>query len=148
MWGGRAEVEVCGRIVEGMTFAGSGLLSPLGCEWAKVRRGARRRLIITVPGMVYGRNRSTFYRECWMSLNIKNEETHRRAKELARLAGESMTEAVDRAIAERLERIRKRRNKAALVGRLLEIGHECARLPVLDERCPHDMLYDQQGLPK
>jgi hypothetical protein len=39
-----------------------------------------------------------------MSLNIKNEETHRRAQELARLAGETMTGAVDRAIAERLTR--------------------------------------------
>ena len=37
-----------------------------------------------------------------MSLNIKNEKTHRQAKELARLAGETMTEAVDRAVAERL----------------------------------------------
>jgi antitoxin VapB len=83
-----------------------------------------------------------------MSLNIKNEETHRRARELARLAGETMTEAVDRAIAERLERIRKTRNKAALVERILEIGHECAALPVLDKRRPEDMLYDKRGLPK
>jgi antitoxin VapB len=83
-----------------------------------------------------------------MSLNIKNEETHRRARELARLAGESMTEAVDRAIAERLERIRKRRNKAGLVERLLEIGHECAALPVLDKRSSEDMLFDKHGLPK
>lgn len=83
-----------------------------------------------------------------MSLNIKSEETHRRAKELARLAGETMTQAVDRAIAERLERIRKRRNKAALVDRLLEIGQECAALPVLDSRQPEEMLYDKHGLPK
>jgi antitoxin VapB len=67
-----------------------------------------------------------------MSLNIKNEETHRRAQELARLAGEAMTQAVDRAVAERLERIRKRRNRGALAERLLEIGRECARLLVLD----------------
>ena len=83
-----------------------------------------------------------------MSLNIKNEETHRRAKELARLAGESLTEAVDRAIVERMERLRRRRNKAALVERLLEIGHECAALPVLDRRRPEDMLYDKHGLPR
>jgi antitoxin VapB len=83
-----------------------------------------------------------------MSLNIKNEETHRRAKELARLAGESMTDAVDRAIVERLERLRKRRNKAVLVERILEIGHQCAALPVLDGRKADDMLYDAQGLPK
>ena len=83
-----------------------------------------------------------------MSLNIKNEATHRRAKELARIAGESMTEAVDRAIAERLERLRKRRNKAALVAQLLEIGEQCSKLPVLDSRSPEEMLYDEHGLPK
>jgi antitoxin VapB len=83
-----------------------------------------------------------------MGLNIKNEETHRRVKELAQLAGETMTEAVDRAVMERLERIRKKRNKARLVERMLEIGHECAKLPILDKRSPEDMLYDRRGLPK
>jgi len=83
-----------------------------------------------------------------MGLNIKNEETYRRARELARLAGETMTGAVDRAIAERLHRIRKRRNSTALVKRMLKIGRECAALPVLDHRKPEDMLYDKNGLPK
>jgi antitoxin VapB len=83
-----------------------------------------------------------------MSLNIKDEDTHRRAKELAFLAGETMTEAVDRAIVERLERMRRTSNKAGLVERLLEIGRECASLPVLDKRRPDDMLYDKRGLPK
>jgi antitoxin VapB len=83
-----------------------------------------------------------------MSLNIKNEETHRRVRELARLAGETMAEAVDRAVVERLDRIRKKRNKAQLVQRLLEIGRECAKLPVLDKRSPEEMLYDRRGLPK
>lgn len=83
-----------------------------------------------------------------MSLNIKNEGTHRRARELARLAGETMTRAVDRAIEERLERIRRTRNRKARAKRLLEIGGECARLPVLDPRSPEAMLYDKDGLPK
>ncbi len=83
-----------------------------------------------------------------MGLNIKNQATHRRAQELARLAGETMTKAVDRAIAERLERIRKTRNRGGLVERLLKIGRECARLPVLDRRSPEEMLYDRNGLPK
>jgi antitoxin VapB len=83
-----------------------------------------------------------------MSLNIKNEETHRRAQELARLTGETMTGAVDRAIAERLHRLRKRRNRADLVKRMLKIGRECVALPVLDRRKPEDMLYDENGLPK
>jgi antitoxin VapB len=83
-----------------------------------------------------------------MSLNIKNEGTHRRAKQLAKMTGETMTEAVDRAIAERLERLRTRRNKRALVERLLEIGEHCSKLPVLDSRTPEEMLYDEHGLPK
>ena len=83
-----------------------------------------------------------------MSLNIKNEETHRRAKKLAKLTGETMSEAVDRAVAERLERLRRKRNREALAQRLLEIGRRCAALPVLDGRSANDMLYDSHGLPK
>jgi antitoxin VapB len=83
-----------------------------------------------------------------MSLNIKNPQTHQRAKELARLAGETMTEAVDRAVSERLERIRRQRNRKALAERLLEIGNVCSALPVLDARSPEAMLYDEHGLPK
>ena len=32
--------------------------------------------------------------------------------------------------------------------RLLAIGRECARLPVLDKRSREEMLYDERGLPK
>ena len=83
-----------------------------------------------------------------MSLNIKNEQTHRRVRELARLAGETMSEAVDRAVNERLERIKRMRNKERLVERMLAIGRECASLRVVDKRSPEDMLYDRRGLPK
>src|SRR6202166_3138504 len=38
-----------------------------------------------------------------MSLNIKDEETHRLAQQLARLTGENMTKAVSQAVRERLE---------------------------------------------
>ena len=60
----------------------------------------------------------------------------------------SWQEALDRAVAERLERIRRRRNKAALIKRLHKIGQECAALPVLDKRRPEEMLYDRHGIPK
>ncbi len=83
-----------------------------------------------------------------MSLNIKNEETHRRVRELAGLAGETMTQAVDRAVTERLDRLARASNRAQRVDRLLQIGRECAALPVLDERTPEDMLYDERGLPR
>ncbi len=83
-----------------------------------------------------------------MGMNIKSEETHRRAKELARMTGETIAEAVDRAVTERLERLRRRRNRKRLVERLLKIGEECSRLPIHDSRTADEMLYDQRGLPQ
>lgn len=84
-----------------------------------------------------------------MSLNIKNEKTHRLIRQLARLTGESMTAAVDKAVQERLERVRERKN-GGLAERLLQIGRECA--PLWKEpykSMDHgDLLYDEKGLPK
>ncbi|MFZ1011269.1 MAG: type II toxin-antitoxin system VapB family antitoxin [Candidatus Sulfotelmatobacter sp.] len=84
-----------------------------------------------------------------MSLNIKNEETHRLVRQLARLTGESMTAAVDKAVRERLERVRDKK-EGSLAERLLKIGRECAahmKEPYLS--IDHgEMLYDEKGLPK
>lgn len=84
-----------------------------------------------------------------MGLNIKNEKTHRLVRELARATGESMTAAVDKAVKERLERVR-RDKKGNLAERLLQIGRECAdhmKEPYLS--IDHgEMLYDEKGLPK
>ena len=84
-----------------------------------------------------------------MSLNIKNEETHRLAQELARLTGESMTAAVSEAIRERLERVRGK-SKKSRVERILEIGKECAaHMKEPYKSIDHgDLLYDEKGLPK
>src|SRR3954451_24032078 len=46
-----------------------------------------------------------------MALSLKDPETDRLAREVARLTGESLTEAVRKALAERLERERLRRGK-------------------------------------
>jgi antitoxin VapB len=84
-----------------------------------------------------------------MSLNIKNEGTHRLVRELAKVTGESMTAAVDKAVQERLERVR-RNKKGNLAERLLKISRECA--PLWKEpykSMDHgDLLYDEKGLPK
>jgi antitoxin VapB len=84
-----------------------------------------------------------------MSLNIKNEQTHRLAQKLARLTGESMTAAVDKALRERLERVRKNKG-GGLAERLLKIGSECAPLWKEPYRSlDHgELLYDEKGLPK
>ena len=46
-----------------------------------------------------------------MGMNIKSDDMHCRAKELARITGESIAEAVDRAVTQRLERLRRQRNR-------------------------------------
>lgn len=84
-----------------------------------------------------------------MGLDIKNEETYRLAQELARLTGESLTEAITEAIRERLERVR-RNKQSGLAERLLKIGKECAAH--LKEPCKaidmDELLYDKKGMPK
>jgi antitoxin VapB len=87
-----------------------------------------------------------------MSLNIKNEKTHRLVKQLARLTGESMTAAVERAVQERLERVRKddEKSRGEFVERILQIGRECAaHLKEPYKSIDHgELLYDENGLPK
>jgi antitoxin VapB len=84
-----------------------------------------------------------------MSLNIKNKETHRLAGRLARLTGENMTEAVTKAVRERLDRVRGQRGPG-LADRLVSIGKDCAaRLKEPFRSKAHgDLLYDDKGLPK
>jgi antitoxin VapB len=84
-----------------------------------------------------------------MSLNIKNEKTHRLIRQLARLTGESMTAAVDKAVQERLEKVRAK-SGADRVKRILEIGKECAaHLKEPYRSIDHgELLYDEKGLPK
>jgi len=84
-----------------------------------------------------------------MSLNIKNEETYRLARELSSLTGESMTQAVTEALRERLLRRRSDR-RGSLADRLLAIGADCAaRLPEPYRSAEHgDLLYDERGLPR
>lgn len=84
-----------------------------------------------------------------LSLNIKNEETHRLGRKLAELTGESVTMAVTVAIRERLERVSRERG-ASLAERLLTIGRECAaHLREPYRSADHgELLYDERGLPR
>jgi hypothetical protein len=81
-------------------------------------------------------------------MNIKNTDTRRPAKELAQIAVETIAEAVHRAVTERLERLRRRRNRKALTERLFKTGDQWSRLPLLDSCAPDKMLYDDRGLPQ
>ncbi len=83
-----------------------------------------------------------------MSLNIKNEDTHRMAAELARLTGENLTQAVTRAVEERLERERRRARRSATAEELLAIGRRCAAKLKAAPGDHAELLYDERGLPK
>lgn len=83
-----------------------------------------------------------------MALNIRNPETARLATALARLTGETKTEAVTRALRDRLARVRRERAGRRLADELDDIALHCARLPVLDPRQADEILgYDEHGLP-
>lgn len=84
-----------------------------------------------------------------MGLNIKNPETERLARELARLTGETVTMAITVALKERLER-RKPNPKAGLAEWLDELSKRTA--PLLKDLPPSDkvgdLLFDKEtGLP-
>jgi antitoxin VapB len=84
-----------------------------------------------------------------MSLNIKSEDAHKLARELAALTGESMTVAVTKAIRERIERLKRPRD--GLSERLLAIGRDCAAHMSEEQRSlDYDaLLYDEKtGLPR
>ncbi|HXC54657.1 MAG TPA: type II toxin-antitoxin system VapB family antitoxin [Rhizomicrobium sp.] len=58
-----------------------------------------------------------------MALSIKTKEADRLARTLSRLTGESMTEAVTKSLAERLERVRRSRTeKKDEVARILALA--------------------------
>ncbi len=84
-----------------------------------------------------------------MALNIRNPEADRLAEELARATGETKTEAVIRAMRERMDRVRRERGGTRLADELDEIGRACAALPVRDRRTAEEILgYDEHGLPR
>jgi antitoxin VapB len=84
-----------------------------------------------------------------MALNIRNAETEKLADSLAKLTGETQTEAVTQALRDRLARVRRERSRRRLADELDEIALRCARLPVRDARTPDEILgYDERGLPR
>ena len=84
-----------------------------------------------------------------MALSIKDEKADRLARELAQRTGESLTEAVTRALEERLKRVAPRKRDEKQLARLNEIALNIARMPELDPRSAEEIIgYDEHGLPR
>ena len=84
-----------------------------------------------------------------MALNIRNPEAEELAAELASQTGETKTDALIKALRDRLYRVRRERSKRSLADELESIAKHCASLPVLDTRQADEILgYDDHGLPR
>lgn len=85
-----------------------------------------------------------------MPLSIKDPEADRLAREVARLTGETITQAVVTSLRERLKSVeRSPAEIEATVEDAMEIVRHAASLPVLDNRSADEILgYDEIGLPR
>jgi antitoxin VapB len=86
-----------------------------------------------------------------MPLYIRSEEADQLARELAARTGETITEAVTKALRDRLERTPEAATldrRAAFLALVKEVQAASARAPVRDDSDHGDMLYDENGLPR
>jgi antitoxin VapB len=84
-----------------------------------------------------------------MALNIKNPETEKLARELARRRKQGITEVLTDMLRKEVERERRkprREDKDEFHRRIQEIVDEVKQLPVLDDRSPDEIIgYNEQG---
>ena len=85
-----------------------------------------------------------------MSLNIKNEETHRLVRRLAELTGQSQTSAVEDAVRRRLEELTREeeaQRRYKLLGEIADRASAAASPEWLTTDWD-EVLYDENGLPR
>ncbi len=84
-----------------------------------------------------------------MALSIKNQETEKLARELARTTGKSLTQVVTEALRDRLVReVGHKGDREQVRAEIRRIQARVAALPVLDDRTPDEIIgYDEHGLP-
>jgi antitoxin VapB len=85
-----------------------------------------------------------------MALNIKNAETEKLVRELARRRGQGITEALTDVVRREVERERRKPPRGEsyedFSRRIEAIVDKFNRLPVLDDRSPDEILgYNEQG---
>jgi antitoxin VapB len=82
-----------------------------------------------------------------MTLHIKDPKADKLARELAAATGESITDAVTKAVEERLMRERSRHDVERRLAEVRKIVEEVKKLPVLDDRPADEILgYNDIGV--
>lgn len=83
-----------------------------------------------------------------MALSIRNPETEKLARQVSRLTGETLTEAIGKSLEERLQRLKCRRADRNLRRDIEKILARVDALPELDTRTADEIIgYDENGLP-
>jgi antitoxin VapB len=93
---------------------------------------------------------------CWrinqekkMALSIRNSKAEKLARELAAESGENITQAITRALEERLQRLRGRSAAIDLAEEIMKISKRCSKIPDQDQRSPDEILgYGPAGIPE
>lgn len=84
-----------------------------------------------------------------MPLSIKNDDAERLARQVATETGESVTEAIRKALEERWNRLKTRRRSRLLTSQLEDLLRRVDALPDLDSRPADEILgYDEHGMPR
>jgi antitoxin VapB len=98
---------------------------------------------------VYTRLQCIYTGKHSVPISIRSRRVETLVRDVARRTGENLTQAIERALQERLARLRTEREKTALRRRLRRIVRSISRLPDLDKRTPEEILgYDEHGLPR
>jgi antitoxin VapB len=83
-----------------------------------------------------------------MPISIENSQTELLVRKLADLTGETLTEAIRIAVAEKYERLRQARGRPSLGHDLTEIAMRCAGRPIMSDLGADETLgYDGSGVP-
>lgn len=84
-----------------------------------------------------------------MPLSIKNELTERLARQVADETGESITEAIQKSLEERWEKLKARRRSRIVSRQIDDVLQRVDAMPTLDDRPADEILgYDENGLPR
>lgn len=82
-------------------------------------------------------------------LSIKNDATERLARQVADETGESITEAIQKSLEERWQRLKARRRARVLSRQIEDILQRVDAMPTIDHRSGDEILgYDDHGLPR
>ena len=82
----------------------------------------------------------------YMAIHIQDPETDRLARELSAVTGETITQAVNLALRDRLRAVAPAQSEAEYIERIEAIVSRLAKLPLLDTRTPDEIIgYNEHG---